>query len=72
MSLPSPIDLLKRLKSGVGNFLFAIVVLLVVVPTIQWVLMIAGIVVAFWHWVAGLILFLLGAGGRYVAKNIRI
>lgn len=74
MSLPTPIDIVKAIKTGIANFFVAIVVLLVVVPTIQWVLMLLGVlaVVIGRHWVAGGVLFALGFGGRVIAKNVRI
>ena len=74
MSLPTPIDILRRTRSGIANVFFAIAVLLVVVPFIQWALMLCGVLAVVFgrHWVLGVVLFVLGFGGRVIGKNIRI
>ena len=74
MSLPTPIELLSRIKKGIANLLFAIAVILVVAPVVQWGLMFCGVLAVMIgrHWVLGAVLFVLGLGGAFVAKNIRI
>ena len=73
MSLPSPIAILRAVSEGVKNFLFAVVVLLVVVPIIPWVLIIGGVVlVVFKYWIIGIGLMLAGFVGRKLHKDLRI
>ena len=74
MSLPTPIDVISRIRKGIAGFFFAVAVLLVVVPTIQWALMFLGVVAVMIgrHWALGIVLFALGFGGKVIGKNIRI
>lgn len=72
MSLPTPIDLLVRLRKFLGSVVFAIGVLLIMVPIFRWVLIIAGaLLLVGHHWVWGGLLVVLGLIGAFVEKNIR-
>ena len=74
MSLPTPLEIVNRVKKLTKEVFFFFVMLLVILPLFQWVLIIGGVVlfVVFKHWVIGVLLIAMGLVGRVLHRDLRI